>query len=263
MIFALPTPLDLKHKIHLHQLAVNAHPPPSNFRVRAWRWHHLGVERDLSRVEATLRARKTALCVPGGARVSLLDVLTYVIDDNWKLHNHVEKTLFIPWIMRHAGNDPILKRNTLILEKERQRLMKDTHLIMKQVEQWVNQTESQSQCTNNVLLIANNLRKLRQDSTLLFRASENLFIPKVVQTFSQKQQNKFNDNVLKSITGRQARVSLVVFRDAVRQEPPVVATTRDEQDFYTDIPAPIRKWGVPFWRGKFVRHKTRFLTEDH
>lgn len=260
------TPADIARRVQLqrlqHSSRTTEHLP--HFRVRAWRWHHLGVVRDLSRLERGLSNRSGAMCIESPAAVDTrrqaLDALRYILDDNWKLHNFVERALFVPWMSNRKPIDPSLRQHIRLVAAERERLQKEAGGLANQVAKWVN--AEPVGCKRELSGITEQVRKLRENATRLFAASEAVFVPRVVDTYSAKEQGKFNDKVLKSITGRQARISLVIFGDAVQQDEPVVATKSDSKDFENDIPAPIRKLAMPYWRNKFVGQRAKFIAGE-
>lgn len=258
MLYAFPTPSELARRSELRQLSAESTPPPSSFRVRAWRWHHLGVVRDLSRVEETIHRRKTALCSAGASRRPLLDALKYIVNDNWAVHNDVERSLFLPWLNARAGHDGQLARRVRLVEAERERLMDEAQGLLKGVERWLE--IGPEACVRDVGGIRDRVKRLRDNAGVLFRASEAVLVPRVVELFTEREQKAFNQDALRRITAKQVRISLVVFGDAVKQQKPVVATKRDREEFESDIPLAIRKWALPYWRNKFVAHKIRFLT---
>eukprot|EP00177_Eucheuma_denticulatum_P004022 GFKZ01007267.1.p1 GENE.GFKZ01007267.1~~GFKZ01007267.1.p1 ORF type:complete len:270 (+),score=46.11 GFKZ01007267.1:253-1062(+) len=263
-VVQVPTPTDFARRAQLKQWASKLRVPPERFRVRAWRWHHLGVVRDLKRVEDTLERRGRGMCEEGVGRNQVLDVLEYIVRDNWGLHNVVEKSLFLPWLREGVKGGPgegRVEMRVRMVGEEREKLMGEAAGLLTEVERWVGMAAG-TKCKRDVVGIQGKIGRLRERAGVLFRASEAMFVPEVVATFSESEQRRFNEQVLKRITGRQARVSLVVFRDAVKQTAPVVASKKDEREFERDIPAAIRKWALPFWRRRFVAHKIRFITGE-
>lgn len=217
--------------------------------------------RDLSRLERGLSARSGSLCLAGpGAmrtRKQVLDALRYILDDNWALHNFVEQSLFIPWARGKKPVEPVLGRHVRLVAEERERLQMEANVLTNAVEKWVD--VGRARCRGELGGIKERVRRLRENAATLFAASEAVFVPRVVNMFDEKEQVQFNNSVLKNITGRQARISLVIFGDAVQQDDPVVATRTDRDDFENDIPAPIRKLAMPYWKNKFVGQRTRFI----
>lgn len=186
----------------------------------------------------------------------MLDALQYIIDDNWRLHNHVETSLFVPWL-RAGTTHHAFTRHAQLVQDERTRLEVEADAVLDVVRAWVDVRPKA--CRSGLGRVRERVKRLREDAGVLFEASEAVFVPRVVEAFSEKEQRRFNDRVLGSISGREARVSLVVFADAVRQDEFVVASRRDLVAFESDIPAPIRKFAMPFWRRKFVGRRNRFL----
>lgn len=152
-----------------------------------------------------------------------------------------------------------MDRSVAAVSAERSRLADESLRLEKRVESWVD--VSDDSCERELLSIVANIISLRRKASQLFQASEAFFIPRVRRNFSEKEQLKFNSKVLRNITGKQARISLVVFRDAVDSNEPRVASEQDFKDFESEIPSAIRRFALPHWRRKFVDHKIRFLTD--
>lgn len=204
------------------------------------------------------------MCVAGragkGTREQVLDALNYILEDNWKLHNFVERSLFVPWLSRKMPLGPTLQRHIKLVAEERELLQQDAKRLTTAVQRWVQ--ANPTRCKRELRGITDQVRKLRENAVTLFGASEAVFVPRVVSLFESKEQGKFNDSVLKRISGRQARISLVIFEDAVQRRDPIVATQTDRDDFENDIPAPIRRLAMPYWRNKFIGQRTRFITDE-
>ena len=75
---------------------------------------------------------------------------------------------------------------------------------------------------------------------------------------SEADQLEFNTRVIRSLSGRQARVALVVFQKAVNHNLNVFATLNDSNSFARDVPAPVRAL-IPYWRRRFVSEEMKFL----
>lgn len=265
MLDQLISPTDIARRTQLRNLERTNQTSDflPRFRVRAWRWHHLGIVRDLSRLERGL-SRAPTLCSVGHAgkttRAQVLDALNYILEDNWKLHNFVERSLFVPWLSGKKPADPALRRHIQLVAEERDRLRKDAQGLTKAVHKWVH--AEPAHCTRELGSLTGRVRKLRENAARLFGASEAVFVPRVVSVFDDKEQGTFNRTVLKNITGRQARISLIIFGDAVQQSDPIVATETDAADFENDIPAPIRRLAMPYWRSKFIGQRIKFITGE-
>ncbi|KAI0562664.1 hypothetical protein FGB62_55g130 [Gracilaria domingensis] len=155
-----------------------------------------------------------------------------------------------------------------IISNERRRLQRHAQQLNDRVTRWSDTNEyngsrqHQKACESELENIVHSLRRLRRNATLLFDASEQILVPTVKLSFSEQEQLRFNSTVLKNISGKQARISLVVFTDAVDLKQPVVADSEDAQNFERDVPGAIRRLGVPFWRKRFVGDRIRFLTEE-
>ncbi|CAN8064578.1 unnamed protein product [Agarophyton chilense] len=246
----------------------------SHFRVHGWRWHHLGIIRDLMRLERKAVKKRGALCQvrrtdeSRALRRQMHDALQYIIHDNWALHNVVEHKLFLPWIMSRDG-DETNGEAVNVIGSERRRLQRHAQMLDERMAKWSECNThnvvrmSQEQCESELQVMISNVQRLRRNASLLFEVSEQVLVPRVKLCFSEADQLRFNSTVLKHISGRQARVSLVIFRDALDlKKQPVVARSDDVHNFERDVPAPIRRVGVPFWRKRFVGDRTRFLTDE-
>lgn len=185
----------------------------------------------------------------------------YIVRDNWALHNDVEHSLFLPWI---SDREPLEVRRDYVdvVHRERQRLELHAQALEMRVSNWSTfNYDHVHHCESELQNIITAIQRLRRNASTLFKASEQLFVPRVKHLFSESEQLQFNSQVLKHISGKQARMSLVMFRDGVDMSEPIVALRDDLNNFERDVPAPIRRVGVPFWRSRFVGEKTRFLTE--
>lgn len=307
----------------------------TRFRVYGWRWHHLGIVRDLRRLHAQAEARSRLLCSTADAaaaqaqRAALRAALAYILDDNWRLHNTVEQRLFVPWLLRRAavsgggggGDGRALRRDVAAIAAERTRLVGEATALAVVVDRWVrddpnpypasnpflgarfsfrrpagesraardnnhptnnnNNNKNNNNTNNNIIIktpggtpvpptyrackrelndIQNRISHLAASAQVLFNASEAALIPRVRALFSEVDQLRFNHAVIRSISPEDARKSLVMFRDAVDRSAPVLASRADWADFHASVPIPIRKIALPYWRHKFVSHKTTFLT---
>lgn len=259
--------VQLRKLKHASLAAKPATPPniPNRFRVYGWRWHHLGIVRDLSRLQTQIENKRRLLCPVQSSpqarstRLQLVDSLHYILHDNWNLLNYVESTIFLPWLARQERDVRTSRKRLSIIQNERHRLLKDSQHLSSVVTAWVD-VES-SQCEQGLHRIMHLLSRLNRNAHALFEASESVVIPRVRFLFSEKEQLRLNRRILNAISPVQARISLVIFRDAVDQQHPVVANRQDKEDFEHSVPAPIRTLGVPYWRRKFVDRKMRFLTQ--
>lgn len=275
-------------------------PKSSRFRVHGWRWHHLGIVRDLKRLQAQGELRCHALCDSGDTsrsralREDMRAALQYILNNNWRLHNTVEQRLFVPWVkqgasgLRARNENRALRRDIAVIETERMRLTGDAHALAIAVDRWVGdideegtpetitlpttstispprpgrssrQTNSNA-CRRDLNTILRRIDRLTRSAQLLFDSSEAVLIPHVKAAFSEADQLRFNHQVIRNISAEDARISLVIFRDAIDRTPPVIASRADWSDFHTSVPIAIRKFALPYWRSKFVESRTTFLS---
>lgn len=253
----------------------------TRFRVHGWRWHHLGIIRDLTRLHMRGTHRASALCDASGRpeiaaaqRAAFQKALLYILRDNWGLHNSVEERFFLPWVQKAAAaavtaaakdvaatpGQGDVTASVRVISGERARLARESDHLARMVDKWA-KTDSLPTCRRDLRQILGIITKLRKDATRLFDVSEAVLIPRVLQSFTEKEQLQFNHSVLNCISGKEARVSLVIFRDAVDRSHAVVASPTDWTDFQASVPAPIRNLALPYWRNKFVRDKAKFLAE--
>ena len=239
----------------------------SRFRVHGWRWHHLGIERDFLRLQTSAKQKQHNLCNPSFPTTSSRDrehffrFLQYIIHDNWSLHDYVQQSVFFPWLQQRDTSATIRNHLSLI-DTERQRLATDANELVKRTKKWAISTDNGYSCRKERDHILTKMDRLRTSAALLFKASEAVVIPRVLMLYTDKEQLGFNSTVLKHISGEQARISLVIFRDAVeRNNKPVVAEKEDLDDFLHAVPKPIRVLGLPYWRKKFTHDKLSFVRE--
>lgn len=252
------------------------------FVVHGWRWHHLGIVRDLRRLSASIQKRQTQLC-PASAHqgpskitptstarlqwVALKDMLDHILDDNWRLHDYVEEALFFPWLAKRLDSEhprlyqPFLK-DVALIASQRELLTRDAKALARSVSVTVNDglekiVRDGASCGRTVHAIRSKLDRLSKNADTLFEASEAAMIPRVIEAFSRAEQLRFNDKVISNLSGRQARISLVVFKHAVHDSP------HDALHFQNGVPAPIRKIALPYWFKKFVAHKIRFVADPY
>lgn len=228
--------------------------PQSAFRIQAWRWHHLAVSRDLRRLERAGNQRAPLLCSSRTERVGFLAALEYILRDNWDVHDIVEAGLFIPFVLQKASRSVV--RDAGVVAMERARLVKERAVVRERVERWVD--VEPARCIGELAGIADDVRRLKRSADVLFAAAERAFVPCVRTLFSEQEQKRFNDSVLKTLSGRQLRVSLVVFQDAIGKGWESAATEEDRVAFGRDVPGHVRML-VPFWKRKFVQKQVKFL----
>lgn len=239
----------------------------SRFRVHGWRWHHLGIERDFLRLSTRAKQKQHNLCNPSFPTTSsrnrehFVHFLQYIINDNWSLHDYVQQSVFFPWL-QHRDQSATVRNHLSVIDTERQRLATEANALVKRTEKWARSTDNGYSCRKERDSILTTMDRLRTSATLLFKTSEAVVIPRVLMFYTDKEQLRFNSTVLKHISGEQARISLVIFRDAVeRSNKPVVAEKEDLEDFLHAVPKPIRVLGLPYWRKKFTNDKLSFVRE--
>lgn len=252
------------------------------FVVYGWRWHHLGIVRDLRRLSTSIEKRQAQLCpassshgpttftLTSSARsqwIALKDMFDHILHDNWGLHDHVEEELFFPWIEKRLSSTyphlhlPFLK-DVALIGTQRALLAQDAKALARLVsatviDQFGKNTKSSSACDRSLHSIRSKVDRLSEEAENLFTISEDAMIPRVTDTFSRAEQLRFNDKVISNISGKQARISLVIFEHAIHDSPP------DALHFRKGVPGPIRKLALPYWFKKFVAHKIRFVTDTH
>lgn len=251
--------------LKLRNISPPYHQPPrsSQFRVHGWRWHHIGILRDLTRLESKAQHKRHRLCDmqshnAATQRVQFRNAIEYIIQDNWNLHDTVQEKVFLPWI-RDKETDKFRHARANIVNNETKKIQKQCTSLTRTVSRWSIQPKD---CYSELDSIIHSVQRLKRNGAALFQASEAVLVPRVNCLFSEREQLKFNRQVLKYITGKQARISLVIFADAVDATNPSVAKRSDRNNFQRDVPALIRKFGVPFWRNRFVADKIQFLTEE-
>lgn len=219
------------------------------FHVHGWRWHHLGVVQDLRQI--AFAAQAPALCAAGGGplRKELAGAFEHVLDDNWGVHDDVEDKLFFPWVRSRAGGTRKIALAALTARRRagarrREDLRRDLAAF--------GRCKGGSTCTVHANRAASGVTALADEAAALFAAEEKLLVPLVTKLFSRQEQATFNKEVIRSLSSRQARVSLVVFRDAVQSSP------KERSEFEREVPAPVRVL-VPYWRRKFAHIRNTFF----
>lgn len=252
------------------------------FFVYGWRWHHLGIVRDLRRLSTSIEKRQAQLCPASSSRgstsfaltssahsqwIALKDMFDHILHDNWELHDHVEEVFFFPWIEKRLRSEyphlhlPFLK-DVALIGTQRALLAQDAKALAQLVsatvtDQFGENIKSGGACARSLHSIRSKVDRLSKETRTLFAASEAAMIPRVTDTFSRAEQLRFNDKVISNISGKQARISLVIFKHAIHDSP------RDALHFRRGVPAPIRKLALPYWFKKFVAHKVRFVIHPH
>lgn len=272
--------------LRLHRLAGHANASQSRstrFRVHGWRWHHLGIVRDLTRLQHAGRAHAPKLCrtaSPAGGsgssggdeaaaralRDDMYNALMYILRDNWDVHDRVERHLFLPWVSvatstASPSRVDAAADQVALVSARRAQLARDADTLARCMDAWRTSSAGEARCQRDLRALLGDVRALRGHAHALFGASEAALIPHVLRHYSEREQLAFNKRVLRHISAREARISLVIFRDAVDRSHPVLATAQDLRDFQTSVPSAIRNIALPFWRSKFVKHKVRFLSQ--
>lgn len=251
------------------------------FAVHGWRWHHLGIVRDLRRLSTGIQKRQMQLCptsfqlenelpLASSARqqwIALQDMLNYILVDNWGLHNFVECKMFFPWLEnRHNLKDEfhrkVFLKDKALIERQRALLARQANTLAKLVSSaagsgFKHDLRNSDACTRTLREVRAKVDQLSNDAERLFIASEAVMVPRVISLFTRGEQLQFNNTVISSISGKQARISLVIFKHATEESP------EDASQFQNGVPAPIRRLALPFWFKRFVAHKIRFIAEPH
>lgn len=239
------------------------------FLVTGWRWHHLGISRDLQRARTQLLRRGPSLCKASPLeRQTVLSALDHIFESNWDIHDATETRLLLPWATtrgdrRISSVAALISREAARLRKRRSALR--THTVRWASEDYGNGVKNQAnigRCIRETEVLAREFEALRRAANTLFTAAEETFIPLIRTKFSVREQKKFNDRVLASLSSRETRVVLVVFFDALFGTKPSVAKPQDVRDFETSVPAPLRGIAVPLWRRRLIGERANFLLEN-
>jgi hypothetical protein len=278
--FNLPRPLSLLHLKLLQAEPQKPRPLPAAFRVHAWHWHHLAVERDLSRLSFALgpaddtpRSRDTPLCagtpVAARRRSHVARALRFVFSANWDVHDLVEADLFVPFASPFLR--PSERRDFLpILRDRRRTLAADRTRLLARVETWAAaECVPTTSCERERTAIARDVLRVRRDAASLFADAEAVLGSAVGAGVdkggaTEREQADFNSVVIKALDGGKARTALVIFDDALprngeqhdRAGVESRATARDRREFELSIPAPVRML-IPVWRRTLIGRQLR------
>lgn len=257
-----------------------------NFHVHPWRWHHRSLVSDLRRLERWLtcpqevrqrcraRDRKEVILTftkNGASRdEAILQSYRFVMEENWRIHNFVEETIFFPWLF---GKFPEASGTLRAFDERRNSLKDRQRKVLEQLEDsLVNKKVPDEGETDewrlgrrlfrepNFLCLRKShragamLRSLSADLDRLFHDEEMYVVPLVATRVSAHEQSELNDRVLNSLDGGDARTSLVIFHEWVKH-------SNDETEwklFRRLIPPPLRLL-IPHFRARFYSTRSGLL----
>lgn len=234
----------------------------NTFHIHAWRWHHLGIVRDLGRLQKQANKQSYKLCPTANSnpsikkRIELYTALMYILKDNWKIHDKVEQTLLFPWLLKKSDESKTTLKSQSIISTESKKLNSFSDQLSLFVDRWARNTQLDNQaCMLQLYYIERQLDHLRSGASNLFQLSENMVMPQVLMYASDSDQKSFNDSVLARLSGREVRVAAVGFKDAVEH----CGNGQDKLNFGNNVPSIVRKVAIPYWRKKLVRRRDSFL----
>ena len=216
------------------------------YRIHGWRWHHLSILRDLDHVNQLLHS--PSVCAAGAqgarARQQVSRVYAHVLDDNWEVHDEVERRLLYPWVSARAGGARQVALT--VLGGRRRALGARRERLRDAVVQLGN-----GQCEVRRARAAADAAALRRAARAVFGAAERVVVPAVRALFSADEQRAFNRRVIRTLSPLQSQLMLVVFNDTMYAHRNAVATDDDRRNFESQVPRPIRAL-VPLWRKTFL-----------
>jgi hypothetical protein len=242
--------------------------PPSSFRIYAWRWHHIALERDLGRIKSSLSLQKRNICAPNSDepinRERLANAFAFVIKSNWLVHDWVEENLFIPFVLSVCGEACPSQHVLHRISRERTQLALARERLRGRIDRWVAEHyKDVDSCEREAVRLSSAVSMLRSQAQSAFNISERALVPVVANCASREKQESFNKSVIAKLDGGRARLALVLFREAVLgafQDHDSRATKQDIADFDSSVPKAVRML-IPVWRRNLVRKHLSVIDE--
>jgi hypothetical protein len=239
--------------------------PPSEFRVHAWRWHHIALERDLGRLQVSFSRHRAALCTgkldSQARRERLARAFAFIVKANWIVHDWVEEVLFVPFVLSLDGGVHPSHATLRQIATNRNHLAQARSELGSRIDRWAS-SDSGDSCSREALRMSRALADLRLAAQTAFNTSERALAPVVAKLAPRAKQEIFNKAVISALDGGRARLALVMFRDAVVSSRRFEsrATSQDKVDFETSIPKPVRML-IPVWRRNLLGDLLSVLDE--
>lgn len=272
-----PFPFSVKDQSAKHLLP---QPPPPDFHIHPWRWHHLSIDSTLARLASLSTSRSAVLCpaheeaAPSAAsiarlaRADLISAFSFLIDANWAVHDFVEASFLIPFVTSRSSS--LSPSRSAQLSASRARLRSRREQLRGRFERWRISSDEQAsrQCRSELASLVRGLHELRADAVTLFAAAERAIASAVATDIPQSEQQNLNMAVVRALDGGRARVALVLFDELLETGRanttteadmfPASALDVDRKNFRKLIPKHVRVL-VPVWRNRMVAKHVRFL----
>jgi hypothetical protein len=254
--------------IGLPAYSTAVYTPPSSFRIYAWRWHHIALERDLGRIKSSFFLHKRNVCAPNSVarlyRERLANAFAFVIKSNWLVHDWVEEKLFVPFVLSVCGQDCPSQHVLHRISRERTQLASARQRLRDRIDRWVAEHyKEEESCEREAERLSSAVSALRAQAQSAFNTSERALVPVVAKCASREKQESFNKSVVGKLDGGRARLALVLFSEAILgafQDYDSRATKQDIADFDSSIPKAVRML-IPVWRRNLVRKNMSVIDE--
>lgn len=216
------------------------------FLINGWRWHTASVIRDLNRFEKVLIESKRGKTDVERtlARERIMKGYMFVFDFNWKACMKVEREIFFPWLQtllpsssNYLFNDVYEKHDSI---KRMSSNLRNTCMNFG----W---DDDKSYRTALGLL-----RELKDCAIFIQNAQENVFVPFISAYVEKKDQEKFNNRVIRNLGLLDSQVHLVSMKEAIN------GNKKEENLFKNQIPYVARKL-IPVWRKRLYQPRAKWL----
>lgn len=221
------------------------------FHVQGWRWHTMSVLREAQRLQ------KLAKNMEGGQELDvtrLQKAADYVVDFNLKALHRVE-AMFFPWMRQRMGDSKIAQPemvkafNSVVenLEKDQRRLA--------QLGKSITHSFAGSSTNSVAHTVASQSGELVDLAKSMLEREIALVIPTVSLCVPEKDQKKFNNQVIKFLGVLEARCHLVHMHEVVADS----KSDLEEELWKENIPSVPRSM-IPRWKRTLYEPKASVLS---
>ena len=218
------------------------------FLINGWRWHTASVIRDLDRFEKVLiesnRRGRRSDSEMTLAKERIMKSYMFVFDFNWKACMKVERELFFPWLQT------LLPPSSSYLFKDvyaKHDIIKSTSGSLRKVCMSFVWDDERNYRTALGLL-----QELKDCALFIQNAQEKVFVPFVSAYVTKKDQEKFNNRVIRNLGLLDSQVHIVSMNEAIH------GNKKEEKLFKSQIPFVARKL-IPVWKKRLYLPRTKWL----
>eukprot|EP00607_Mallomonas_marina_P000015 CAMPEP_0182439480 /NCGR_PEP_ID=MMETSP1167-20130531/86469_1 /TAXON_ID=2988 /ORGANISM="Mallomonas Sp, Strain CCMP3275" /LENGTH=255 /DNA_ID=CAMNT_0024633203 /DNA_START=143 /DNA_END=906 /DNA_ORIENTATION=- len=239
--------------IDLKSIIENGPIPKSKrvFLINGWRWHSKSVLRDLKRFQAKINYKQGAEYVDD----SLLKCHDFVCGFNWMLLMKIESELFYPFLRKSLPPgartlvDSLLRQHETV--KTLSRELRDMCVGGERERERDGERERERVRRMNEVV-----ERMISCFLTITEVQEEVFIPFISSHISEREQNSFNNRVLRVLGPINSQILLVGMSEAIECSEP--DQKEERRLMRAQIPAVARAM-LPLWRRRFYNPMTQCL----